>query len=53
MKVKSRRELEQKASFIFQDLEKDFRPCEMAYILSELTKTLSFVMLQEVQRRRE
>jgi len=51
--VKSRRELEQKASFIFQDLEKDFKPCETAYILAELTKTLSFVMLQEAERRGE
>ncbi len=47
MKVKSRRELEQKASFIFQDLEKNYRPCETVYILSELAKTVSFVMLQK------
>jgi hypothetical protein len=49
MKVKSRSELEQKASFIFQDLEQNFRPCETLYILSELAKTLSLVMLQKEQ----
>jgi hypothetical protein len=28
MSVKSKTELQQKASFIFQDLEKQYRPCE-------------------------
>jgi hypothetical protein len=46
MKPKSGTELQQKASFIFQDLEKNYRPCEALYILSELAKTLSLVMLQ-------
>jgi len=46
MKVKSKNELEQKASFIFQDLEQNYRPCETLYILSELTKTMSLVILQ-------
>jgi len=49
MKVKSRAVLQQKASFIFQDLEKNFRPCETVYIISELTKTMSLVMLQREQ----
>jgi len=49
VKPKSRSELEQKASFIFQDLEKTYRPCEMLYIMSELTKTMSLVMLQREQ----
>jgi len=46
MKPKSRSELEQKASFIFQDLEKTYRACEILYIISELTKTTSLVVLQ-------
>jgi len=46
MKPKSRSELEQKASIIFQDLEKMYRTCEILYIISELTKTTSLVMLQ-------
>ena len=46
MKPKSRSELEQKASFIFQDLEKTYRTCEILYIISELTKTTSLVVLQ-------
>ena len=50
MKTKSKTELEQKASFIWQDLEKTCRPCETAYIISELTKTLSLVMLQKEQK---
>ena len=49
MAAKSRSELQQKASFIFQDLEKDYRPCETIYIISELTKTMSLVMLQREQ----
>ena len=47
MKVKSRQKLEETASFIFQDLEKDYLPCETAFIISELAKTLSFVMLTQ------
>ena len=50
MKTKSKTELEQKASFIWQDLEKTCRPCETAYILAELTKTLSLVMRQKELR---
>ena len=46
MSVKSKTELQQKASFIFQDLEKQYRPCEAIYIISELMKTMSLVMLQ-------
>jgi hypothetical protein len=46
MKPKSRSELEQKASFIFPDLEKTHRTCEILYIISELTKTTSLVVLQ-------
>jgi hypothetical protein len=49
MKVKSRCELEQTASNIFQELEKTYRPCEMVYIMSELTKTMSLAMLQREQ----
>ena len=51
MKPKSRSELEQKALSIFQDLEKSYRPCEAVYIISELTKTMSLVMLQNEQAR--
>ena len=49
MNVKSRNELQQKASFIFQDLERDYRLCETLFIISELAKTLSLVMLQKEQ----
>jgi hypothetical protein len=45
MRVKSRTELEQKASFIVQDLERNYRPCETLCILSEVAKILSLVML--------
>ena len=50
MDVKSRGELQQKATFIFQDLERNFKPCETVYIISELTKTMSLVMLQREQK---
>lgn len=46
MKLKSKDALEKKASYIFQDLEKNYRPCETLYILSELTKTMSLIILQ-------
>jgi hypothetical protein len=46
MKTKSRSELQQAASNVFQDLENQYRMCEMLYIVSELTKTMSLVMLQ-------
>ena len=49
MSLKSKNALQQKASFIFQDLERDYRPCEALYILSELTKTMSLVLLQREQ----
>jgi hypothetical protein len=50
MKVKGKNELEQNASFIFQELEREYRACEMVYIISELTKTMSLVMLQKEKR---
>jgi hypothetical protein len=50
MKTKSRGELQQAASNVFQDLEKQYKTCEMLYIVSELTKTMSLVMLQKEQR---
>jgi hypothetical protein len=46
MKPKSRNVLQQEASNIFQDLEAKYQPCEMLYIVSELTKTMSLAMLQ-------
>ena len=49
-KIKSKTELQNEATFIFQRLEKDFKPCEALYILSELAKTLSLVMLQREQK---
>jgi len=49
MKPKSRSELQQTASNVFQDLEKQYRICEMLYIVSELTKTMSLLMLQREQ----
>jgi len=49
MKTKSRSVLQQEASNIFQDLETKYRPCEMLYIVSELTKTMSLAMLQREQ----
>jgi hypothetical protein len=50
MKTKSKTELEQRASFIWQDLEKDLKPCEALYVLSEVAKILSLVMLQKEQK---
>jgi len=49
MKTKSRSVLQQEASNIFQDLEAKYQPCEMLYIVSELTKTMSLAMLQREQ----
>ncbi|HNY35559.1 MAG TPA: hypothetical protein PKK68_12945 [Methanothrix soehngenii] len=46
MKVKSRSQLQQAATNIFQDLEKNYQPCEIVFIISELLKTMSLVMLQ-------
>ena len=46
MKVKSRSQLQQAAANIFQGLEKDYQSCEIVYIISELLKTMSLVMLQ-------
>ena len=36
MKVKSRSQLQQAATNIFQDLEKNYQPCEIVFIISEL-----------------
>lgn len=47
MKVKSRGQLQQAASNVFQDLEKNYRPCEVVYIISELLKIMSLAMLQQ------
>ena len=53
MKPKSRSVLQQEASSIFQDLETKYQSCEMLYIVSELTKTMSLAMLQREQAREE
>jgi len=53
MKVKSKNQLEEKASFIFQDLEMNFRPCEALYILSEIQKIMSLMLLRQEQDREE
>jgi hypothetical protein len=51
VKPKSAKQLVQEASNIFQHLEKKYRPCETVFILSEVLKILSLVMLQqEVER---
>jgi hypothetical protein len=49
MKPKSRSVLQHEASSIFQELETKYQPCEMLYIVSELTKTMSLAMLQREQ----
>ena len=53
MKPKSRSELEQKASDIFQHLDEFYQPCEALYIVSELTKKMSLDMLQREKEREE
>ena len=53
MNVKPKTKLEEKASFIFQDLEQNYRPCEVVYILAELAKTMGLVMLQREQAAEE
>lgn len=53
MKNKTRSELEQKASFIFQDLEANFKTCESLYILSEVQKILSLAMRSELVAQEE
>jgi hypothetical protein len=50
MKIKSKQALQQKANFLFQDLEKEYKPCEALYVLSEVAKILSLVMLQKEQK---
>jgi hypothetical protein len=47
MRVRDKDKLQQKASFIFQDLEREYQACEMVYIISQLTETMSLVMLQK------
>lgn len=49
MQVRPASELRQKASAIFEELDKDYRPCEALYIISELTKMQSLAMLQREQ----
>ena len=49
MKTKSKTELQNEATFTFQRWEALYRPCEVVYILSELAKTLSLVMLRRDQ----
>jgi len=49
MAVKSRRALEAHAASIFADLEGHFLPCEVVYILAELTKLQSLAMLKKEQ----
>jgi hypothetical protein len=53
MIVKPRSVLQQEASSIFQNLEAKYQPCEMLYIVSELTKTMSLTMLKREQAREE
>jgi hypothetical protein len=47
--VKSRSELEGTATLMFESLKDDFKPCEIVYIISELTKRQSLAMLQREQ----
>lgn len=50
VKIKSRKALEEYSSFMFQDMDqKGFKPCEVLYVLSEIQKTLSLVMLSKMQ----
>jgi hypothetical protein len=49
MAVRSRSALEAHAASIFADLESNFRPCEVVYILAELTRQQSLAMLQREQ----
>jgi hypothetical protein len=49
MTVKSRSTLEAHAASIFADLEGYYRPCEVVYILAELTKLQSLAMLKKEQ----
>ena len=53
MKPKSRSELEKAAKAIWQNLEREYQPCEAVYIISELTKRASLAMLQREQAREE
>jgi|GEM_PF-743923 len=53
MKPKSRSELEQAASNMFEYLDEAFQPCEALYIVSELTNKMSLAMLQRELEREE
>jgi hypothetical protein len=46
MQVRPASELRQKASALFEELDKNYRPCEALYILSEMMKMQSLAMLQ-------
>jgi|EPASupsiteSAE347_1022098.scaffolds.fasta_scaffold00433_50 hypothetical protein len=47
MKVKSKTELEGTAALLFATIEHGFRPCEIVYIISELTRLQSLAMLRK------
>ena len=53
MKVKSRSKLESDAKELWVMLQADYQPCEVVYVISELTRRASLSMLQRESERAE
>jgi len=53
MKLKSRSTLEANAKELWEILQADYQPCELVYVISELTRRASLDMLQRDQTREE
>jgi hypothetical protein len=49
MKIKPRSKLESDAKELWEMLQADYQPCEIVYVISELTKRASLAMLQREQ----
>jgi len=53
MKIKSRSKLESDAEALWEMFQADYQPCEIVYVISELTRRASLAMLQGVRAREE
>ncbi len=53
MKIKPRSKLESDAKELWEMLQADYQPCEIVYVISDLTKRASLAMLQREMPREE
>ncbi|MHC1688008.1 MAG: hypothetical protein AB9879_09915 [Methanothrix sp.] len=53
MKIKPRSKLESDAEELWEMLQADYQPCEVVYVISELTRRASLDMLQREKEREE